>query len=106
VRYAVAIEIRHLAHGDPLSEAARLALRASAVDHFRRDNSTVALSDVGLTARQHGIVVLHATLAGKSLTSPLTALTQLDEALRRGLMSTGLFEEFDVSRRRLEVWSA
>ena len=104
VRYAAAIELHHLAQGDPLSEDARSALQASAVDHFRRSNLEIALQDVRLSARADGIFVLHATMAGRSLTSPLDALAMLDEAVRRALIRTGLFEEFDVARRRLEVW--
>jgi hypothetical protein len=39
-----------------------------------------------------------------ALTSPLTAVALVDQAVQRALLSTGLFEEFDVSRRALHVW--
>lgn len=106
MRYTAAIELNHLAHGDPLTEAARAALEASAVNHFRRGNLDVELHDVRLSARAGGVFALHATMVGRSLTSPLDALTMLDDAVRRALIRTGLFEEFDVARRRLEVWAA
>ena len=103
MRYVATIELLHLAQGDPLAEGGRAALERSAVNRFRRDNAGVAIEEARLSARSGGVFVLHATMAGQDLTSPLDALTRLDEAVLRALMTTGLFEEFDVARRRLEI---
>lgn len=54
--------------------------------------------------RRTAMVSIEATLAGVNqgdLTNPLHALTCLDSALDNALLRAGLFEEFDVARKRL-----
>jgi len=46
---------------------------------------------------------IHGIFAGTRMVSPLQAANFLDESLMRSLAVTGLSEEFDVSRRSLNV---
>ena len=60
------------------------------------------VSHLSFTVSSHAYarMTVHAKLRG---TDPLAAITQLDAALDRSLIATGLFEEFDVSGRVLRV---
>jgi hypothetical protein len=59
-------------------------------------------ADLSFTVSSHpySVIAVRARLRG---TDPLAAITRLDTALDRSLMTTGLFEEFDVSGRVLRV---
>ena len=74
------------------------------------DALTAALSSaaagvvsVVVSRRLHDIVLVSAEMRG---TSPLDAITTLDEALNRALRTTGLFEEVDVTGKTLHVTPA
>ncbi|MFC6881825.1 MULTISPECIES: hypothetical protein [Actinomadura] len=84
--YTVLIEIRYAGGQRDEQDEARRVL-AGAVP-------------AALTPGPGGTVILSAVLDADG---PLAALTALDEHLQRALMSTGLFEEFDVSGRILHV---
>lgn len=55
-----------------------------------------------VTASPHSHSVLSAQASILS-SNPLEALTALDTALHRALITTGLFDRFDVSRRMLHA---
>jgi hypothetical protein len=53
-----------------------------------------------LPPERAGVLIVSASL---SAARPLAALSMVDEALDRALMTTGLFEEFDVTGKVLRV---
>jgi hypothetical protein len=98
MRYRVTVEVEHLAHGDPLTEDAASSLEAATLRRLRTSAPGWTV-EVALARRHPNMVLADATLGGKTLASPLDALTRLDMALVGALGDTGLFEEFDVVRR-------
>jgi hypothetical protein len=72
-------------------------------DHIRSAISAeIGESASGLTvlSLSQKAINVYATVKG---ISPLDAITKLDESVLQALMVTGLFEQFDVSRRSLAV---
>lgn len=99
------IEINYLAEGGALDDAALTAVRDGMFSHLR-DVVGVSTSNFSIVTHPDGLVVVEATLSGvgvRDLTDPLDALNKTDASLTRSLLRTGLFEEFDVARRRLHV---
>ena len=72
------------------------SLMSSVSGHI--DKKTVKLE---MQCHSRNVLVLCGSFQGDTMRSPLKAITILDEALQRSLAATGLFEEFDVSRRSL-----
>ncbi|GAA1549855.1 hypothetical protein GCM10009678_35840 [Actinomadura kijaniata] len=93
VVYAGLIEIRYAGGQRDERDDARAAL-ADALSRRRVTDSPDVAEGPGNT------VLVRAVLEGAS---PLAALTALDGALGDALLDTGLFEEFDVSRRVLHA---
>lgn len=89
-----------------ISAPAADALVAAALAELRQVDPDLEVSDFAVSPRSDGVVVVQAVLAGiniRHMTDPLDALTKLDGSLKRALISSGLYEEFDVARRCLRV---
>jgi hypothetical protein len=105
VRYVVGVEVGYTALGDGgLTEAVRVVMARALSDALELNRPKVAVAGLTVTVRESDVLVIRAELAGATvgdLTSPLDALTRLDSAVLAALVTTGLFEEFDVARRQL-----
>lgn len=106
MRYRAEVEINHVARGEPLSDLSWGALLAAITDVPAAAPASLIVSDLVLTRRTEDVALVSASIRGRTiadLTSPLDAITCLDEALLRALIKTGLFEEFDVARRSVHA---
>ncbi|MGI5163608.1 hypothetical protein ACQEU3_04565 [Spirillospora sp. CA-253888] len=93
VTYVALIEIRYAGGQRTERDEARRVLLA-------RLAATAGSDDLQMTEGQGNTLVVRAVVEDDG---PLAAITGLDGALDRALLDTGLFEEFDVSRRLLHV---
>ena len=104
MRYHALVKIAYL--GSESQTVVDGALTAMLWSDLCAANPRLSVTEPAASWSQRNVLTVEATLAGVApgqLTSPLDAITQLDKALYRSLTRTGLFEEFDVSRRVLRV---
>ena len=104
MRYEVLIDIVYLQDQGGLSEGARRSLSISMRSQFSDVNTTVDAFEI--VAGVDGRLRVRVAIAGATasdLTSPIVAGARVDAALNHALIQTGLFEEFDVSRRSITI---
>lgn len=107
MRYQASVDVEY-APGQPLGDESRRAL-ALGIERELEGSKRITVIDLALTFRHAAVLTVEATLAGvdtDDLTNPLHALTCLDTALDGVLLRAGLFEEFDVARKRLTASAA
>lgn len=103
MRYRASVEVDYW--GGQLPDDVPQALAAGIRDEVG-SSKRITLTSLLVTFQRTGILTVETALAGiepDDLTNPLHALTILDKALDEALVRGGLFEEFDVSRKRLTV---
>ncbi|MFL6077966.1 MAG: hypothetical protein ACJ73S_31765 [Mycobacteriales bacterium] len=115
MRYHVIVEITYVGGREPLPDHSRASLAAALTEALsaegREHNFTaadLAMADTPAAYRSRSMVTLSATLqkarpAPGGMTNPLEAMTRFDRSLDRALLASGLFEEFEVSRKVLRV---
>jgi hypothetical protein len=113
MRYHVIVEITYVGGREPLPDHSRASLAAALAEALsaegREHNFTaadVAMADTPAEYRSRSTVTLSATLQKarpSGMTNPLEAMTRFDQSLDRALLVSGLFEEFEVSRKVLRV---
>jgi hypothetical protein len=108
MRYRATIEMPFLGDREMIGEVCAALFQAMSGEAGNASAGSVIPTGLAVTEGRAGNVILEVDLRGtslRSLTSPLTAITKFDEWLNRSLIATGLFEEFDVSRRTLKCES-
>ena len=93
--YRTQVELTYLGGTIPTDTAAALA-------GALREDSRHHLSDLSFAVSQdqHSVVRLGATIRADS---PVAALTAVNTSVDRSLLSTGLFDEFDVTGKVLRI---
>lgn len=107
MRYRASVDVDY-ARGQPLEDEARQAITAG-IERELAGSRRISVIEITIAMRRPPILTVEATLAGVSqgdLTNPLHALTCLDTGLDNALLGAGLFEEFDVARKRLTTGPA
>jgi hypothetical protein len=94
-RYRVIIEVSY-AGGRLADELRRMLAAQISVPGARTGQDII----VGVSPERAGVLIVSASV---SAARPLAALSMVDEALNRALMTTGLFEGFDVTGKMLRV---
>jgi hypothetical protein len=106
VRYQVRIEIPYLSSDPDFAHSARHTLLTAILANLSESDTEIVLLNLVIEVESDRTMIIDATLQGVSrahLTSPLDAIARLDSSLSRALIFTGMYEEFDVSRRVLHV---
>jgi hypothetical protein len=94
-QYHVVIDIRY--SGRRLPSDVRDALTSMIQTVI--DDGVSHLSFAG-SSRPYGVLTVRATVRASS---PVDALNRLDTSLNQSLMATGLYEEFDVTGKAMQV---